>query len=259
MHPFIAFLSYLKGKKAMPRVFVVITPDQRLTILTMIIAHLQHLDAISLAHFTPQTPTLPPTVNESIETFLQSVIPPLVPLIEASNLSILIGLMGILMDRNPLPAIAATKVGLAFLTLLLSRVQIILNGEGVDEGEVREWKETFDKFFGEMGGRWAEIFPPRGAWGDDVYVWQFLASVAVGAGMEQQHVLVTECRYDPSPTPPNRNPFFWFLVFVADVHSDQVLDNVIASKNLPPEIAKTKIDNTNLFLRAMGLDAGMLS
>lgn len=40
---------------------------------------------------------------------------------------------------------------------------------------------------------------------------------------------------------------------------DQVLENVIASKNLPPEIAKSKIDNTNLFLRAMGLDAGMLS
>jgi len=41
--------------------------------------------------------------------------------------------------------------------------------------------------------------------------------------------------------------------------SEQVMDNVIASKNLPPEIAKSKIDNTNLFLRAMGLDAGMLS
>lgn len=40
---------------------------------------------------------------------------------------------------------------------------------------------------------------------------------------------------------------------------EQVLDNVVASKNLPPEIAKSKIDNTNLFLRAMGLDAGMLS
>jgi len=40
---------------------------------------------------------------------------------------------------------------------------------------------------------------------------------------------------------------------------ERVLDNVIASKGLPPEIAKSKIDNTNLFLRAMGLDAGMLS
>ena len=43
------------------------------------------------------------------------------------------------------------------------------------------------------------------------------------------------------------------------IFRERVLDNVIASKNLPPEIAKSKIDNTNLFLRAMGLDAGMLS
>jgi DNA topoisomerase 2-associated protein PAT1 len=183
----------------MPRVFLVITPDQRLTILTMIIAHLQQLDVISQGHYPPNSPSLPSSTQESIETFLSSVIPPIVPLIETSHLGILIGLMGILLDRNSLPFIAETKIGLAFLTLLLSRSQIIFNGDTttVDDEEVREWKVTFDKFFNEMGGHWGAVFPPRGAWGDDVYVWQFLASVAVGAGMEQQHVLVTECRYVP--------------------------------------------------------------
>ena len=196
LHPFIAFLSYLKGKKAMPRVFLVITPDQRLTILTMIIAHLQQLDVISQAHYQPNSPTLPPSTQESIETFLSSVIPPIVPLIETSHLTILIGLMGILLERNSLAVVAQTKIGLAFLTLLLSRSQIIFNSDTPgDENETKEWKVTFDRFFEEMGGHWGDIFPPREAWGDDVYVWQFLASVAVGAGMEQQHVLVTECRY----------------------------------------------------------------
>jgi len=179
----------------MPRVFLVITPDQRLTILTMLIAHLQQLDCITTAHYTTASPVLPPSTTESIETFLSSVIPPLVPLIETSNLGILIGLMGILLDRNDVSYVAETKVGLAFLTLLLSRSQIILNSEQPERDEVREWKTTFDKFFGRMSGRWGDVFPPRGAWGDDVYVWQFLASVAVGAGMEQQHVLVAECRY----------------------------------------------------------------
>ena len=193
----------------MPRVFVVITPDQRLTILTMIIAHLQQLDVISQAHYPTNATTLSPAITESIETFLGSVIPPIVPLIETSNLSILIGLMGILLDRNVLPEVAQTKVGLAFLTLLLSRSQIILNGEQVDEGEAHEWKATFDKFFAEMVGRWSEIFPPRGAWGDDVYVWQFLASVAVGAGMDQQNVLVMECRYNLPPFSPP--PLRWLL------------------------------------------------
>ena len=182
----------------MPRVFLVITPDQRLTILTMIIAHLQQLDVISQGHYPANSPSLPPSTQESIETFLSSVIPPIVPLIETSHLGILIGLMGILLDRNSLPFIATTKIGLAFLTLLLSRSQIIFNGDApVEETEMEEWKGTFDKFFTEMQGHWGSIFPPSGAWGDDVYIWQFLASVAVGAGMEQQHILVAECRYFP--------------------------------------------------------------
>jgi DNA topoisomerase 2-associated protein PAT1 len=29
---------------------------------------------------------------------------------------------------------------------------------------------------------------------DDMYVWQFLAAMAVGASMDQQHILVTEVR-----------------------------------------------------------------
>lgn len=183
----------------MPRVFLVINHDQRLTILTMIIAHLQQLDVIAQGHYPAQSSSLPPSVQESIETFLSSVIPPIVPLIETSHLGILIGLMGILLDRNSLPFIAETKIGLAFLTLLFSRSQIIFNGDSpAEELEVREWKATFDKFFSLMQGSWSNIFPPRGAWGDDVYVWQFLASVAVGANMEQQHVLVTECRYSPN-------------------------------------------------------------
>jgi DNA topoisomerase 2-associated protein PAT1 len=254
LHPFIAFLSYLKGKKAMPRVFLVITSDQRLTILTMIIAHLQLLDVISQAHYPPSHPTLPASTTESIETFLSSVIPPIVPLVETSHLGILIGLMGILLDRNSVAYISETKIGLAFLTLLLSRSQIILNGEGggaVDEEEQKEWRVTFDKFFGEMEGHWSGIFPPPQAWGDDVYVWQFLASVAVGANMEQQHILVQECRY--------RSPLALLVGVSANWCRERVLDNVIASKGLPGEIAKSKIDNTNLFLRAMGLDAGMLS
>ena len=182
----------------MPRVFLVISPEQRLTILTMIVAYLQQLDVISQGHYPSNAPSLPPSIQESIQTFLSSVIPPIVPLIETSHLGILIGLMGILLDRNSLPFIATTKIGLAFLTLLLSRSQIIFNSDApVEDSEVQDWKATFDKFFSEMAGHWGSIFPPNGAWGDDVYVWQFLASVAVGAGMEQQHILVAECRYVP--------------------------------------------------------------
>jgi DNA topoisomerase 2-associated protein PAT1 len=167
----------------MPRVFLAIDPEQRLTILTMLVAHLQQLDVISL-----------PPHADSIEVFLSSVIPPLVPLIESSPLGILIGLTGILLERNYLPSIISARVGLAFLTLFFSRAQIIL-AEGAEEGPA--WREVFDKFFEMMTGRWATIFPAKGGWTDDVYVWQFLASVAVGASMDQQRELVYECRYTP--------------------------------------------------------------
>ena len=196
LHPFIAFLLYLKGKKAIPRVFLVIDPERQLSILTIIVAHLQQLDVIARGHYEPNATALPPEIQESIETFLSSVIPSLVPIIETSHLGIIIGLMQIIMERSPIPFVARTKVGLAFLTLLLSRSQIILHSDqAVDEGEIQEWKATFDKFFASMETHWAETFPPNSAWTDDVYVWQFLASVAIGANIQQQHTLVGECRY----------------------------------------------------------------
>lgn len=71
---------------------------------------------------------------------------------------------------------------------------------------------------------------------EDVHVWRFLAAMAVGATVEQQHVLVTEVR-------------------------EQVLENVIAAQTtrMAPEKAAQKINNVNLFLHALGLDASQVS
>jgi len=68
---------------------------------------------------------------------------------------------------------------------------------------------------------------------DDQYVWQFLASMAVGANMQQQQTLVATVK-------------------------DRVLENVQASKILPPELGVQKRENVNLFMRAMGLDVDLL-
>ena len=46
-----------------------------------------------------------------------------------------IGLMRILLDRNNIAYIAETKIALAFLMYLLSRSQIIFNGEMGGEHE----------------------------------------------------------------------------------------------------------------------------
>jgi DNA topoisomerase 2-associated protein PAT1 len=48
-HPFIAFLSFAKGQKCIPRIFRHIDQEQRVTILTMIVVHLDQLDVVTRA------------------------------------------------------------------------------------------------------------------------------------------------------------------------------------------------------------------
>src|SRR5688572_9641047 len=57
-------------------------------------------------------------------------------------------------------------------------------------------QETYNRLFNMLQNNFLSIFPPPNSGVDDVYVWQFLASMAVGAVSEQQHILVTEVRYD---------------------------------------------------------------
>lgn len=77
---------------------------------------------------------------------------------------------------------------------------------------------------------------PKATMTEDVHVWRFLAAMAVGASVDQQHVLVTEVR-------------------------EQVLENVIAAQatRLAPEKSAQRIANVNLFLHALGLDASQVS
>jgi DNA topoisomerase 2-associated protein PAT1 len=73
-----------------------------------------------------------------------------------------------------------------------------------------------------LQGHFAKLFPENVSTVDELYLWQFLSAVAVGApGMEQQRILVTEVR-----------------------------ENVInTSKSKDPKA----LDNVNLFLNALGL------
>ncbi|CAJ0884687.1 17038_t:CDS:10, partial [Entrophospora sp. SA101] len=129
----------------------------------------------------------------------------------------------------------ATEVGLAFLTMFLSRAEILKQGGGKnqslpipDEHELLQWQDLYNRLFNLLQGHYVSLFPPFGYGIDDMYVWQFLAAMAVGASIEQQHVLVTERVIETISKANNR--------FASDktVH---------------------KIANVNLFLNALGLDA----
>ena len=187
LHPFIAFLSYPKGKKAIPRVFNHIDENQRLTILTMIMVHLDILDVIRQAQPGAQPS---PMAREQVDLFLQAVMPSLFSYVTEAPLNIVIGLLGLVTERVSLSAVARTRVGLEVLTMLLSRAAIVKATEATDDQTWDEWLGIYNHFFDLFESLLGEVFPASVNAGQDQYVWQFLAATGSGANPEQQQRLV---------------------------------------------------------------------
>ncbi|KAL7269712.1 DNA topoisomerase 2-associated protein pat1 [Rhizina undulata] len=232
-HPFIAVLSYSKLKRAIQRIFRHLDPEQRVTVLTMIVVHLDILDVVKHGVYLPDETELPSAVREEIEMFANNVLPPLLSYVYEAPLTIVIGLLGIMLERVDVVAVAKTKIGLAFLTMFTSRAEIVKQSGQADDTQLLQWGAMYDRLFETLQGHWMDCFPPSGKFVDDVYVWQFLASIAVGGSMAQQQALVASVK-------------------------DRVMENVMASKTLPAEMGAQKSANVNLFLRAMGLDVELL-
>lgn len=230
LHPFIAFLSYPKGKKAIPRIFNHIDENQRLTILTMIMVHLDILDVIRQAQPGAQPS---PMSREQVDLFLQAVMPGLFSYVTEAALNIIIGLLGLIIERVNLSAVARTRVGLEVLTMLLSRAAIVKAVEGTDDQTWEQWLGIYNHFFDFLEPLLGEVFPASVSAGQDQYVWQFLAATGSGANPEQQQRLVLAVK-------------------------DRVMETLQQSKTLPPEMASQRRGNVNLFMQAIGLDVDLL-
>ena len=187
LHPFIAFLSYPKGKKAIPRIFNHIDENQRLTILTMVIVHLDILDVIRQAQPGAQPS---PMSREQVDLFLQAVMPSLFSYVTEAPLNIVIGLLGLVIDRVNLNAVARTRVGLEVLTMLISRAAIVKATEATDDQTWDQWLSIYNRFFDLIEPLLGEVFTASVNAGQDQYVWQFLAATGSGANPEQQQRLV---------------------------------------------------------------------
>lgn len=190
LHPFIAFLSYAKGKKAIPRIFRHIDQEQRLIILTMIIVQLNFLDVIRLAEPPPHETHLPSAAREEVELFCQVVMPSLFAYVNDAPLEIVSGLLGLILDRVNMHAIARTKVGLNTLTMLISRAELIKQGEATDDQEWDHWLHLYNRLFDAIEPLLTSIFPDSINAGQDEYVWRFLAASGIGASPDQQQRLV---------------------------------------------------------------------
>lgn len=77
------------------------------------------------------------------------------------------------------------------------------------------------------------LFPGSVARGEDIYVWNFLAAIAVGATPEQQQRIVWTVR-------------------------DRVMGTVEFAKTLPADVAARRLGVLNTFMNSIGLDVDML-
>ncbi|EAS35365.3 topoisomerase II associated protein [Coccidioides immitis RS] len=232
-HPFIAFLSYPKGKKAIPRIFRHIDQEQRVTILTMIIVHLDSLDVVQRAQLQPGETQPPGPVREEIDLFSQAVMPSLLGYVTEAPLKFIIGLVGLVIFRTNVQAVSKTRIGLGILTMLLSRAELVKEAGAVDDEEWKQWTDLYNQLFDRLEPILGSIFPGTINSGDDMYVWQFLAAVGIGASPEQQQRLVIAVK-------------------------DRVMETVAQSKTLPADMASQRLGNVNLFMRALGLDVELL-
>lgn len=232
-HPFVAMLSFPKCKKIIPRVFRLIDQEQRVTILTMIVVHLDQLDVVRNGKTAPGESQPPAAVREDIELFNQQVLPCLLGYISDAPINIVIGLLGLILDHTNVGDVVQTKIGLAMLTILLSRAELVKETGTVSEQDTQQWSTLYNRFFDTLETLLGYIFPGPVNSGDDVYVWQFLAAVGIGANPEQQQRLVIGVK-------------------------DRVMETVMQSKALPAEMSNARLANVNLFMRAIGLDVEML-
>ncbi|KAG5292147.1 topoisomerase II associated protein [Histoplasma ohiense] len=232
-HPFIAFLSYPKGKKAIPRIFRQIDQEQRVTILTMIIVHLDSLDVVQRAQLQSGESQPPLPVREEVDLFSHAVMPSLLGYVNEAPINIITGLLGLVIGQTHVQTVAKTRVGLGVLTMLLSRAELVKEAGGVEDEQWKPWTELYNTLFDRLEPVFGDIFPGTINSGDDMYVWQFLAAVGIGASPEQQQRLVIAVK-------------------------DRVMETVAQSKTLPADMASQRLGNVNLFMRAIGLDVELL-
>ncbi|KIJ65142.1 hypothetical protein HYDPIDRAFT_175171 [Hydnomerulius pinastri MD-312] len=295
-HPFVSLLTPVKGKKILPRLSRHIPPARMLTLLTLLVACFSQLDVVKYAHLLdlPEDSHLhshnshgsPSStgassdgqgsqgkpdreeVERQTQAFLGSVLQSILPVVAKAELRLVTGLLGLFLDRSDVVAAAQTRPGIAMLTLLMSRVEIIKQGmSGVPEStelptpeEAQQWQLMFDHLFQLLAPHFLLLFPstrmalqlaptpPQNAQTHahvhastdilDQPVWQFLAALALHASPDQQSALVSGLR-------------------------EKVLENVTSAQKgwgvMDEEERATKLANVNLFLHALGLDSSQIS
>lgn len=242
-HPFIALLSHAKGMKLIPRVWRHIDEKERLTAVTMIMVHLDALDVIAKAVPTAEmleaeAPSLPSVLRDEIELFLATVSQSLFATVQESDMSVVLGLLALALERATPRTLVLTKVGLCVLTMLISRLEVLKNGAAVppSPGSLASFNDMFARLLDATEPVLPFLFVSANGSvrdADDFHVWQFLAAMGASANAEQQARLVVGVK-------------------------ERVMETVRVSRALPNDVREQRLGVVNLFMKAIGLDVGLL-
>jgi len=212
--------------------------------LTLIVIHLDIFDVIRDAYPPADNTPLPARVKEEIELFGQAVMPPLFSYVNEAPLNIIVGLLGLVLDRVHVQSVVRTKIGVGMLTMLVSRAELVKQQpanptnthQQQQEEDRHQYATLYTTLFDTLEPVLPYLFPTDTtlAASDDVHVWQFLAAMGVGASPEdQQQRLVLGVK-------------------------ERVMETVAVSRGLPEEMRERRLGEVNLFMRAIGLDVELL-
>lgn len=199
----------------------------------MIVVHLDMLDVIRQAVPHAGEKQLPREVRDQIDLFSQAVSPAILNYVGDAQLGIIIGLVGLVMERVNLQNLVMTKIGLSMLTMFISRAELVKQAKQAEQDDIDQWTRYYNQLFDKLEPLLAYVFPESLNGEEDVYVWQFLATMSVGASPDQQQRLVMAVK-------------------------DRVMDSVAHAKTLPQDLAQPRLNKVNLFLNALGLDVDLL-
>lgn len=201
--------------------------------LTLLVIHLDVLDVIRDAYPPADNSPLPAKIKEEIELFSNTITPLVSGYIGEAPLHTIIGLLGLVLDRTQVQHIVRTKIGLAILTTLIARAELLKQSQSDDD--TTAWQDMYARLFDTLEPVLPYIFPTDTilAASDDVHVWHYLAVMGAGATPDQQQRLVLGVK-------------------------DRVMETVAISKTLPEEMSQKRLGEVNLFMRAIGLDVELL-